>query len=178
MNHLSRLHALVRAALLVGLVACSKKEEAKPAPLPPPPAPLSHRDDETPPPPEAEVEAPKVEAPTAHGGGAASPYTGCEPKVCKGTETEELTQTLAGRARMARSCYEMALRNDPTLQGSASFKVRISPGGTVCSANVAKDEIHNPAVLACSAKRLSGAGYPKPKGGCVDVTVPISFKPR
>ena len=107
-----------------------------------------------------------------------SASTGCEPKVCAGKETEELAQTLAGRARMTRSCYEMALRGDPTLQGAAPFKVRISPSGTVCSANVAKDDIHNAAVLACSAKRLSGAGYPKPKGGCVDMTVPISFKPR
>ena len=162
---------------MAALAACTKKEEPKATPLPPPLPPISHRDDDTPPPPEPEVEAPKVEAPTG-ARVAANPYAGCEPKSCGGKETEELAQTLAGRARMTRSCYEMALRSDPTLQGAASFKVRISPSGTVCSANVAKDDIHNAAVLACSAKRLSGAGYPRPKGGCVDMTVPISFKPR
>lgn len=176
MKHKSLPTKLCGVFLLLAAVACSKKEEAKPAPLPPPPAPLSHRDDETPPPPEPEVEAPKTE-PVSNGKAAAA-STGCEPKVCNGKETEDLTVALGGRARQARVCYEMALRNDPSLQGKAAFKVRIAPSGQVCAANVAKDDLHNAAVISCSLKRLGSAAYPKPKGGCVDVTVPIDFKPR
>jgi hypothetical protein len=103
------------------------------------------------------------------------PAGGCEAK-CTGTAPPELASVLQVRAAQARRCYNQALSSDSSLKGHVSIEVRIGPGGNVCSANVASNDMGSPTVANCAANifRASG-GYPSPRGGCVVATVPLSF---
>ena len=51
--------------------------------------------------------------------------------------------------------------------------------GTTCSAGVASNELSGaPAVASCVVSNFRGQAFPAPKGGCVDVNIPINFVPR
>ncbi len=103
---------------------------------------------------------------------------GCDGK-CRGTSPPELGQALQVRASQARRCYNQALAQDSQLKGHVSIAVRIGPGGNVCSANVASNDMGTPNVANCAANIFrSAATYPSPRGGCVDANIPISFVPQ
>jgi hypothetical protein len=105
--------------------------------------------------------------------------TGCDVKQCSGGSTSELESALAFRAQQSRRrCYETALQTDSTLHGKVVVAVRIGPGGQVCSATVASNEMGNAAVASCAAGSFRGANFPAPKGGCVDVNVPLNYTQR
>jgi len=94
---------------------------------------------------------------------------------CKGMGTQDLGMALQQRAGSARHCYNAALRVDPKLEGLLRVAVRIAPDGNVCS--VAATESSVPADMAeCVLGAFRGTAYPAPVGGCVDATVPMSFK--
>jgi hypothetical protein len=106
------------------------------------------------------------------------PGGGCEGK-CAGSAPAELGQALQVRASQARRCYNSALNQDSTLKGHVTISVRIGPAGNVCSASVASNDMGSPSVANCAANIFrSAAGYPSPRGGCVDATVPLSFVPQ
>jgi outer membrane biosynthesis protein TonB len=135
----------------------------------------SKLDDIPPPPPveetpEAGRVGPRVATATAATGGA------CESK-CTGTSPPELAAALRVRAGQARRCYNSALASDSTLRGHVSVSVRIGPGGNVCSAVVASNDMGSPVVASCAANIFRTASYPAPHGGCVDANVPMSFVP-
>jgi hypothetical protein len=96
---------------------------------------------------------------------------------CNGKETTELTSALGAKARQARSCYERALSNNTALAGRIEVGVRVSPTGSACSAVAGKDTLGDSAVSSCVLSRFKSGKYPKPTGGCVDLSVPINFKP-
>jgi hypothetical protein len=127
-----------------------------------------------PPPPEEKPEA----GPTGPRIIYVSANAGCEGK-CIGTAPPELQPALQVRGAQARRCYNQALAQDSTLKGRVQLSVRIGPTGNVCSANVAGNEMGTAAVANCAANifRQSG-GMPAPHGGCIDVTVPLSFVPQ
>jgi hypothetical protein len=106
------------------------------------------------------------------------PAGGCDAK-CTGTAPPELGSVLQVRAAQARRCYNQALASDSSLKGHVTVEVRIGPGGNVCSANVASNDMGSATVANCAANifRASG-GYPPPRGGCVVATVPMSFVPQ
>ena len=147
---------------------------AEPPPPPPPPP-------ESPPPPPARVGA--IPPPTA----AAAPAAGARPEParrdpncadpCKGRETPELLSALRAKAGQARSCYERALSNNSLLAGKLEVAVRVGATGAACSASVANDTLGDASVRSCALARFLGSKYPKPTGGCVDVSVPMNFKP-
>jgi hypothetical protein len=124
---------------------------------------------------------PVEEKPEAGPGGPRVVYVpsgACDGK-CTGTATPELESALQVRAAQARRCYNQALASDSSLRGHVSIAVRIGPTGSVCSANVAANDMGSPVVANCAANMLrSSAGYPAPRGGCVEANVPLSFVPQ
>ena len=101
---------------------------------------------------------------------------GCDG-TCSGKATAELGAALQARGNQARRCYNSALASDSSLRGHVTIAVKVGPGGNVCSASVAGNDMGSPAVANCAANILRNASYPAPKGGCVVATVPLSFVP-
>jgi hypothetical protein len=180
---------ILLAVLLVGAIAAiiGWKSCQKPvapvivlAEAGPPPRPTKNPDDEIPPPPpveDASVEdAGKKPTTIATGGTGGS---GCDVKKCSGGSTSDIETALAFRAKQSHRCYDNALAQDPTLRGKISVAVRIGANGTTCSAGVASNELASaPAVAACVVSNFRSGTFPAPKGGCIDVNVPINFVPR
>ncbi|HEY3819826.1 MAG TPA: AgmX/PglI C-terminal domain-containing protein [Polyangiaceae bacterium] len=181
-------YALVAVVLLLGVGGIfawrsMTNRDSAPAPVPtvpstvaslaaPPPNPKL---DDIPPPPPVEE---KPEGGTGGGGHfvAAVGGGGCE-SACSGKATAELGAALQARGNQARRCYNSALANDSSLRGHVTIAVKVGPGGNVCSASVAANDMSSPAVANCAANILRNASYPAPKGGCVLATVPLSFVP-
>lgn len=187
------LYAVVAVLLIAGIVglivwkvAGSNEPETKTQPTASvdavATAPVRNRlDDEIPP---VEVDA-SVDAAPAKPATTGTALTGsgnwgCDAKRCSGSSTSDLESQLAMRAQLTRKrCFEPALSGDATLSGRVSVAVRIGPSGNVCSASVASNELANPQVAQCAAQLFrSTGGFPAPKGGCVDVTVPLNFVRR
>lgn len=112
---------------------------------------------------------------------AAGAYAGnlCDAKQCSGGSSSDIESALAFRAKQAHRCYDNALAQDPTLRGKVSISVRIGANGQACSASVANNELASaPAVASCVAGYFRGQSFPTPRGGCLDVNIPINFVPR
>jgi hypothetical protein len=140
------------------------------ASLAPPPNPKL---DDIPPPP------PPEEKPEAGTGGVryvAVPGGGCDG-TCAGKPTPELQAALQVRGNQARRCYNSALSSDSSLRGHVTIAVKVGPGGNVCSASVASNDMGSPGVGNCAANIFRNASYPAPRGGCVVASVPLSFVP-
>jgi hypothetical protein len=103
---------------------------------------------------------------------------GCDGK-CNGAVTNELEQALQIRGAQTRRCYNSALAQDSQLKGHVQITVRVGPGGNLCSANVTSNDMGTPSVANCAANVFRASGsYPQPKGGCLEVAVPLSFVPQ
>jgi hypothetical protein len=98
--------------------------------------------------------------------------------ACKGTSNAQLAGALQGAAGQARGCYERALRQNALLQGKLMVAVRVSPGGAICSSGIASDSLGDPSISSCVLQKFRSGTFPKPNGGCVDIHVPINFKPK
>jgi hypothetical protein len=177
---------IVVALLLVGLVGGAiawKVTQKPPEPVVlvvdagPPPRPTKNIDDDIPPPPvveDAGVDAGKKVTVVTNG-----LANQCDVKTCTGATSSEIESALSFRAKQAHRCYDNALSQDPTLRGKVSIAVRIGANGQACSAGVASNELTSaPGVANCVTGYFRGQVFPMPKGGCVDVNIPISFVPR
>jgi len=102
----------------------------------------------------------------------------CNATKCTGTSGVDLENALSFRAKQAHRCYDNALAQDPTLRGKVTVAVRVGANGQVCSAGIASNEMSSPNVANCVGGYFRGANFPAPKGGCVDVNIPINFVPR
>lgn len=127
-----------------------------------------------PPPPPAEKDAAADAEPGKEVVKRARVNTGCSGE-CDGKEAPQLRAVLSGKAAQARGCYERALRQNPTLEGRLAVAMRIGLQGQVCRASVISDGLGDPAVTTCVLQNLRGMVYPAPKGGCVDVQLPMNF---
>lgn len=142
-----------------------------------PPGPSKNVDDDIPPPP------PSADASTEDAAAKKTPglaFTGnqCDSKKCTGASNSEIESALSFRAKQAHRCYDNALAQDPTLRGKVSIGVRIGANGQACSANVASNELSAAGVASCVTGYFRGQAFPVPKGGCLDVNIPINFVPR
>lgn len=97
---------------------------------------------------------------------------------CAGTASARLQSAVAGKAGQARGCYERALRQNPTLEGRLTVGLRIGPGGQVCSAHINSNSLGDPGVASCVLQMFRAGTFPAPKGGCVDMAVPMNFVPK
>ena len=76
-----------------------------------------------------------------------------------------------------RACYDVALRDDPTLSGKVSIKLVIGATGKVVSSADAGSEIRAPGVAQCVAQRFAEITFPAPDGGVVTVVYRLVFEP-
>jgi hypothetical protein len=166
----------VVGALIASRSCGSGSEQVVNQPPPADAAPVATRnpDDDVPLPPPVEDAAPDPKKKVVYTVIGAQ----CDAKTCTGKSTAEIERALAFRASRAQRCYNTALTNDPTLKGHVTIAVRVGANGTICSANVTSNEIANPSVANCAAGQFRGQPIPAPKGGCLDVNVPINFVPR
>jgi hypothetical protein len=102
----------------------------------------------------------------------------CEAK-CSGAATDQLEQALQVRGTQTRRCYNAALAQDSSLKGHVTITVKVSSSGNLCSANVTNNDMGSPSVANCAANIFrASAGYPAPRGGCVELGVPLAFVPQ
>jgi hypothetical protein len=102
----------------------------------------------------------------------------CDARTCSGTSGADLESALQFRVKQAHRCYDNALAQDPTLRGKVTVSVRVGANGQACSAGIANNEMGSSSVAQCVLGFFRGANFPTPKGGCVDVNIPINFVPR
>ena len=176
---------VVVAVVLLGLIGAAVGwKMCQPPPKPPvlvfdaaPPPTFSGRnpDDDVPPPPPIVDAGPDSGKKIVYTQGSANM---CDAKKCTGQSGSELETMLQFRVKQAHRCYDNALAQDPTLRGKVTVAVRIGANGQTCSANVASNEMGSPTVASCVSGYFRGANFPAPKGGCVDINIPINFVPR
>jgi hypothetical protein len=138
-------------------------------------APVSHNEDLMPPPPPSET-ASAAPAPTAAPGRVVT-IDAC-PKTCNGEAPGELQNQIEFRARASHRCYDQALTQNGDLQGHVKVKVKVGLNGSVCAAPIVANDMGTDTVANCVSNFFrSTTGFAAPKGGCVEVEVPISFSP-
>ena len=173
--------AAVLMLLLIGGLIVWKVTGSSDTPKPPPPVTTTTSAqpalDEPPPPPPPPVEedaGKPDEKPKAKVASGPSPCS----KACTGSASGGLQSALSGRAAQSRGCYETALRNNTTLEGTMTIAVKVGPDGSVCGARVVSDGLHDPGVTNCVINKFAGAKLPPAEGGCAEVNVPLRFMPK
>jgi hypothetical protein len=176
--------AVVLLLGLVGVIVAWKMSQKPPEPVvvraaldagpPVGPKPGRNLDDDIPLPPPVVDAGPEAGPPKVT---YAKVDNQCDAKTCSGSGNTEMESQLSFRVRQARRCYNAALAQDNTLKGKLSVRVRVGLNGAVCSANVTSDDIGNASLASCVASTFRGASFPAPRGGCVDVNVPVNFVP-
>ena len=99
------------------------------------------------------------------------------PAACAGQPTDALKQAVGARAGTAKQCYKTALEGNEGLAGDMSVIVRVGTNGATCAVSIASDTTGSSRLQQCVKAKMA-ASYPTPRGGCVDISVPISFKPK
>lgn len=166
---------LAIAGLLYFRFGRTKAEVARVEPLAAKPsAPGPVFENAPPPPPPLEPDSGNAEGTSAKksvsGGGCSS--------TCEGQETPALNNALRAVAQSARGCYERALRQNTTLSGKLVVAVKVRGNGASCGASLVQDSLGDTSVASCVLQKFRSGTFAAPVGGCVDVRVPISFKPN
>jgi hypothetical protein len=102
----------------------------------------------------------------------------CDAELCAGETTPQLVDGVRARAAEARSCYEETLKATPTLAGRVVLSLRISHDGQACPMRIAQNELAASTTLVPCLRALLERSFPKPKGGCVDIRLPLKFVPE
>ncbi len=58
-----------------------------------------------------------------------------------------------------------------------TIALRVGNDGRVCSANVASNDMGTNSVASCVQRTYLQSSFPAPRGGCLDVNVPLYFNP-
>ena len=165
---------------LVGAIVLWQMASKDDAPPPPPqPEPEVQRvnpmeqpelDLEAPEPEEAvveEPEPPKPDRPRRTGG----------EWDCTGDLPNALKVINEHRAQI-RSCYERRLKNNNTLQGDLTLRLKVGPAGKVVATTVS-GSIRDQEVFSCVRSLAQTWTFPVPTGGsCAVVQVPFQFSPK
>jgi hypothetical protein len=167
---------IVAVVALLAFKNCGPKPPTKPPVIPTfDAAPTSHDESDQPPPPPT-VDEPPDSGP--NGPRVATTFDACAVKSCSGKTTPELETWMGYRAKQAHRCYDQALAQDSELKGRVTIKVRVATNGSVCAADVTDNDMGTDSVARCVAATFRNSrSLPTPKGGCVDVKVPLSFIP-
>ncbi|MBL8719572.1 MAG: AgmX/PglI C-terminal domain-containing protein [Myxococcales bacterium] len=110
--------------------------------------------------------------PVATGGGGGG--CGC---TSNGQISDAIKAAAAGKGGTAKTCYKTALEGNEGLAGTIELQVKIGANGETCGVTVLSDSVGSMKLQQCVKGRMYGS-YPAPKGGCVDVKVPVVFKPK
>jgi hypothetical protein len=117
---------------------------------------------------------------------AAPPSTTSAPvaaEKCTGSAPKELRRELTRRAGNVRGCYLQLLHaqiddGKPLSEGRFVIAVRISLEGDVLTATMAEAPFGNENFSECLLSTFRPRLDTTPEGGCIDVMIPISFKPK
>ncbi|WP_394836776.1 AgmX/PglI C-terminal domain-containing protein [Pendulispora rubella] len=106
----------------------------------------------------------------------------CEDKGCgfeaMGRIPPEVIQRIVRQnAGRYRACYELGLRNNPSLNGHVRVKFVIDRGGAVSMAQDSGSDLPDENVRSCVVKSFYSLAFPTPEGGTVRVVYPIMFNP-
>jgi hypothetical protein len=119
-------------------------------------------------------------------GGSASvvPPPGKVPQVVLGAPSiqgslPEVTVVRVARQRISqlRTCYEVGLKTDKSLQGNVTIGFVVTRAGKVRGAQVASKTVTNGAVAACMMHQFALLTFPKPSAGEVTISYPIDVVP-
>jgi hypothetical protein len=152
---------------------------------PPPPTPTVPTAATSPAQPATTLDLPAIELPPDAGEEAGPPEAGPKvaaggggcPASCTGALTDAIKQAAQARAQTARQCYKTALEGNEGLAGQIDVQLRIGTGGETCSVSVVSDTTGSSKLQSCVRSKMLGS-YPQPKGGCVELKVPVVFKPK
>jgi len=106
------------------------------------------------------------------------PVSDCDVAVCAGNASDALIDAIRSRASQARSCYEAALKQTPTSAGRLMLNLRIAHDGASCPLRAAQNELSEATTLLPCLRSLLEIQYPKPRGGCVELNLPLKFVPE
>lgn len=84
---------------------------------------------------------------------------------------------IRGQVGGIRSCYERALRNNPTLSGRVTVRFTIGTTGRVTGSPSADGLDSNPEVGSCISGIIRRLVFPSPDGGSVTFSFPFNFSP-
>ena len=91
-------------------------------------------------------------------------------------DASQVARVIRGQLGGIRSCYERALRNNPTLSGRLTAHFTIGTSGRVTSVN--SDGLSEaPDVGTCVSGVFRRMVFPAPDGGSVDFSFPFNFAP-
>lgn len=76
-----------------------------------------------------------------------------------------------------RSCYETALRGNPSLAGRVTVRFVIGRDGSVTTANNGGSDLPDSGVVSCVVNSFRGMSFPAPEDGIVTVGYSIQFSP-
>lgn len=74
-----------------------------------------------------------------------------------------------------RSCYEIGLRSNPSLQGRVAVRFVIGRDGSVSNVSNGGSDLPDQTVVQCVVRAYYGLSFPQPENGIVTVIYPIMF---
>jgi hypothetical protein len=91
-------------------------------------------------------------------------------------DANQVARIIRGQLGGIRSCYERALRNNPTLSGRLEVRFTIGGAGRITSIS-SSGLSASPDVGTCVEQRIRGLVFPRPEGGAVEFSFPFTFTP-
>jgi hypothetical protein len=149
--------------------SCTDRTPARAPPEPPAEPPTAA--DRAPRPPEPELDAPAAAT-------TSTTATATANTTANTATTPANTPATATKLRGIRSCYEAALRSDPSLAGRVVVRFEIAEDGTARNVrDGGSDASLPPTLLACIRRQFAGRRFPFPTNGHVSVVYPIILSP-
>ena len=98
---------------------------------------------------------------------------------CRGhLEATQLRAVIKGHpSREVQTCYERRLKDNNLLQGSMNVLLTIGSNGSVRAVSV-DGTLHDRQVYACVTRAAKAWKFPKPRDGCVLISVPFQMTPK
>jgi len=91
----------------------------------------------------------------------------------EGADAEALQQAVRSHSAQTNHCYEVALKDDPTLSGMVTLQIRIDANGRVTTATA--DGLSE-SLQACLIAQVREIKFPKPQDPPVSLIVPFRFE--
>jgi hypothetical protein len=90
---------------------------------------------------------------------------------------EVIQRVIRQRMDRFRACYNDVRRTNPRLEGRVTVRFLINRDGTVATASDAGSDMRDRGVISCVLRNFYALTFPRPEGGAVAVSFPISFSP-
>jgi hypothetical protein len=90
-------------------------------------------------------------------------------------DAEALQQAVRARATQTTRCYEVAVKDDPSLSGTVTLQIKIDANGRVSSATA---DGMTESLQACIIAQVRSIKFPKPMDPPVSLIVPFRFQPE